>query len=369
MILVSDGEETCNAVSCAVSKELEAQGVNFTAHVIGFDVKNNKKALTQLKCIAENTGGQFYEADDAASLKESLIKVKEVVVDPRPSVCKPYSENGVTHEQTNIDKKCGFKGQHWSTNYTTHYDWCMTQDVGSTLSNQEQQKHVDQLNTCQTTKVKTVVYKTNIGKLQLVNNKQTYVRALDQNTGKQKGIFGTKVDSTIQLPAGTYRLKFNHFEIDDIKITAGEKNVHDVNKLIGWLSLSNNKQTYVRAKDQTTGKLKGVFGTNADSAIQLPVGTYKLRFNHFEIDDVKINAGEKNTFDVSKLIGWLSLSNNNEPYVKAIDQVTGKLKGVFGTKANSTIQLPAGTYKLKFNNFEIKDVVIEAGQKLEMKLE
>ena len=363
VILVSDGEETCKADPCAVAKELEAQGVNFTAHVIGFDVKNNKNALKQLKCIAENTGGQFFEADNAASLKESLIKVKEAVVDPRLTACKSYAKSSVTHEQTNIDKECGFKGEHWNAEYTTHYDWCMAQEIGSVLANNKNQKRVTELESCQKSKIKTVVIKTNIGKLQLINNQQTYVRALDQTTGEQKGIFGNKVDSTIQLPAGTYQLKFNHFFIDDVKISAGEKNTLDVSKLIGWLTLANNQQSYVRAMDQMTGKQKGIIGNNPNSTIQLPVGTYKLKFNDFEIDNIKITAGEKNTLDVSKLIGWLTLTNNQQPYVRAMDQMTGKQKGIIGNNPNSTIQLPVGTYKLKFNDFEIDDIKITAGEK------
>ena len=82
IILISDGEETCNADPCVVSKELEAKGINFTTHVIGFDIKKNKKALKQLKCIAKNTGGKFYQAEDALGLKKALIKVKKAVIDP-----------------------------------------------------------------------------------------------------------------------------------------------------------------------------------------------------------------------------------------------------------------------------------------------
>ena len=38
VILVSDGEETCDADPCTVAAELEKAGIDFTAHVIGFDV-------------------------------------------------------------------------------------------------------------------------------------------------------------------------------------------------------------------------------------------------------------------------------------------------------------------------------------------
>jgi Mg-chelatase subunit ChlD len=36
VVLVTDGLETCDADPCALGRELEATGLNFTAHVIGF---------------------------------------------------------------------------------------------------------------------------------------------------------------------------------------------------------------------------------------------------------------------------------------------------------------------------------------------
>lgn len=44
VILVSDGEETCNADPCALGKTLDAAGVDFTAHVVGFDIAKGSKA-------------------------------------------------------------------------------------------------------------------------------------------------------------------------------------------------------------------------------------------------------------------------------------------------------------------------------------
>jgi len=83
VILVSDGKETCDLDPCAVSKKLEETGIDFTAHVIGFDVKE-KKTIEQLKCIAENTGGQFILASNASDLKKAfkktIKKVKETAL-------------------------------------------------------------------------------------------------------------------------------------------------------------------------------------------------------------------------------------------------------------------------------------------------
>ena len=68
VILVSDGIETCNPDPCAAARILAETGVDFTAHVIGFDVAGEAGALAQMQCMAEVTGGHFHTADNAAEL-------------------------------------------------------------------------------------------------------------------------------------------------------------------------------------------------------------------------------------------------------------------------------------------------------------
>ena len=77
VILVTDGLETCNADPCALANELDSKGIDFTAHVVGFDVSVEESR--QLRCIADNTGGQYYSAKDAGELQQSLVSVVEAV--------------------------------------------------------------------------------------------------------------------------------------------------------------------------------------------------------------------------------------------------------------------------------------------------
>lgn len=85
VILVSDGEETCKLDPCAVGKQLEAAGVDFTAHVIGFDVPNPEHQA-QLRCLAENTGGKYFNARNAGELSTALDAVVAVSTEaPLPS--------------------------------------------------------------------------------------------------------------------------------------------------------------------------------------------------------------------------------------------------------------------------------------------
>ncbi len=85
VILVSDGEETCNADPCALGAELERLGIDFTAHVIGFDLPEGA-ARAQLQCLAEGTGGRYLEARDAAGLGEALGRIAAEPSPPPPAV-------------------------------------------------------------------------------------------------------------------------------------------------------------------------------------------------------------------------------------------------------------------------------------------
>ncbi|MGL4235036.1 vWA domain-containing protein [Tabrizicola sp.] len=86
VILITDGIETCEADPCALGAELEASGVDFTAHVVGFGLTAEEGAT--VACLAENTGGKYIEAKDAGSLVEAL-KTTVAVVEPEPEPTPP----------------------------------------------------------------------------------------------------------------------------------------------------------------------------------------------------------------------------------------------------------------------------------------
>lgn len=75
VILVTDGEETCDRDPCEAAKTLEETGVDFTAHVVAFDL--DEKAAKSVECLAKGTGGLFLKADNATTLADALQTVIE----------------------------------------------------------------------------------------------------------------------------------------------------------------------------------------------------------------------------------------------------------------------------------------------------
>lgn len=77
VVLISDGKETCDKDPCALGLELERLGVEFTTHVIGFDVTSIEDQQG-LRCLATNTGGDYFTASTDKELAEALKKVTKV---------------------------------------------------------------------------------------------------------------------------------------------------------------------------------------------------------------------------------------------------------------------------------------------------
>ncbi|HEX9830107.1 MAG TPA: VWA domain-containing protein [Thermodesulfobacteriota bacterium] len=79
VVLVSDGEETCEGDPCVLTQSLKEKGIKVKVHVVGFDVGDKEKE--QLSCIAEAGGGRYFTAKNADQLKEALAEVKKEVVE------------------------------------------------------------------------------------------------------------------------------------------------------------------------------------------------------------------------------------------------------------------------------------------------
>ncbi|RLV54732.1 VWA domain-containing protein [Aeromicrobium phragmitis] len=91
IILVSDGEPTCDPDPCEVAGEIASSGVDVRVDVVGLDVSGD--ARDTLRCIAERAGGTYYDANDAESLTRSLT-----VTSTRAS--RPFDLGGTPVEGT-----------------------------------------------------------------------------------------------------------------------------------------------------------------------------------------------------------------------------------------------------------------------------
>jgi hypothetical protein len=71
IVLVSDGEETCDADPTAIAAKIHADNPRIRIAVVGFDL-DVAEARASLNAIAESGGGTYFDAASAGQLTEAL---------------------------------------------------------------------------------------------------------------------------------------------------------------------------------------------------------------------------------------------------------------------------------------------------------
>jgi hypothetical protein len=88
VILVTDGIEECGGDVCAAAQTVADAGLDLRVDVVGFTL-TEKQAQT-IRCIPEKTGGQYYEASNAAGLTAAFTEVTQQV---QTAVAQPKDES------------------------------------------------------------------------------------------------------------------------------------------------------------------------------------------------------------------------------------------------------------------------------------
>jgi Ca-activated chloride channel family protein len=77
VVVLTDGEETCDGAPCDLGKMLRAEGSGLTVHVIGFRITSfwtGAQSALDVRCLAEESGGQYIEAENREELAAAFEK-------------------------------------------------------------------------------------------------------------------------------------------------------------------------------------------------------------------------------------------------------------------------------------------------------
>lgn len=80
IVLISDGEHTCERDPCQVADEIVASGLDIEVNTVGFKI-SARTAQQELECIANATGGSYVNADDSAGLQNVLDDLSRPTLD------------------------------------------------------------------------------------------------------------------------------------------------------------------------------------------------------------------------------------------------------------------------------------------------
>ncbi|MDG4548808.1 MAG: VWA domain-containing protein [Candidatus Contendobacter sp.] len=234
VVLVSDGEETCKGDPCAAVGSLLQQGIKLKVHVVGFDVGDNEKQ--QLMCIAQAGKGKYFAANNAEQLKSALTEVKQEVVKrvEMPPPPTPVPEKKIVKI------------------------------------------------------VKTERGEIRVPQLPFLGTIAVY----EQQSGKKVGnIHGSQNNKSITVPAGTYKLEFGEYFLEGIEVT-GDKAIEPPMGLIQAPKLPFLGA--IAVYEQYSGKKVGdIHGSQNNKSIVVPAGTYKLRFDNQDIENLAVEAGQE----------------------------------------------------------------------------
>ena len=90
ILLVTDGIEECGGDPCAAAQSVKAMGLDIKVDVVGLSLNNKQRAA--IECLAKETGGEFFSADNASDFAATLtkaVKVAQAQSAPPPAPPKP----------------------------------------------------------------------------------------------------------------------------------------------------------------------------------------------------------------------------------------------------------------------------------------
>ncbi|WDR03731.1 hypothetical protein PSQ19_06660 [Devosia algicola] len=393
---------------------LEGQGVDFTAHVVGFGLTDEEGK--QVACLAENTGGQYLAANDETGLAKALeTTVAEAVIpvapepkpEPKPAPLdynfKPsasFIEGGpdiVDDQRIDLVWKWytvaadGGEGEYVGTNYHSAYRGMLDPGdyfVTATMANAS----VSQKVTIKTGKVAEPHFVLNAAMIKL--HPRPFEGAdLDKGAtvtlkwaGDQATNYG---DVSTIVPAGDIvaEVKIGAAVVsENLTAVAGETIDKDI--VVG-IGLAHIATEYIedmaidddvfleisKAKKSLDGSRESVAsGYGGEQSFELPPGDYVVSYKLDAADGEKplsVTAGERTDLIVVIDAGVLAVTAPGNDFVEifyAKKDIKGNRKSAAGNYGNLETTLPAGDYIVVRKEVE-KPVSISAGERSELSFE
>jgi len=417
VILISDGLETCDRDPCEAAKALAAAGLDFKAHVIGFDLR--AEDLEKIECLARNTGGEFLAATDADTLAAALsVAVNKAVEDATPTptpvpdstmlkVKTLLTEGGeeIPAQYYIFDPKRDIKGKRKTLHFGSKQEIPLPAGdyVVRAVWGKASVEEPFTLTAGETLE-KTFVLGAGALKVNTVLKEggeevESYVNIFEPQTdlkGKRKRVTGGTNSKAFELPAGTYlvRAKWGNAEVEEtIDVVPGAKTEPTLVLEGGILNFSATASEggeevkpyvniYSAAKDLKGNRKRITGGPN--KSFQLPAGKFVLiaRWGRAEAEaEAEVKAGEATDVDMVMNAGVLVLNPvidgqiaEPTPYYNiymAEKDLKGKPIRIDGGNKSEFI-LPAGSYTIivKSNPYRGEATAeVEAGSRIETTIE
>ncbi|VAV87078.1 hypothetical protein MNBD_ALPHA08-1015 [hydrothermal vent metagenome] len=427
VVLISDGLETCQANACAMAKELEKLGVDFTVHVVGFDLKN--KDTSSLQCLARETGGKYLAADNADELGDAINSVVAEATQPEPEPVQqpePQPVDEPTILKVDILLAPGSKPLESGATVYIVPEAGNRQIKNATSRGPTQKIHKVKPGTYYIeAKVKNIVSSTtyevkagqenraeiilNAGLLRVIAVPEEGGKPLEQAyiyiqepvaaaNGKRKRITAANQRNTFTLAAGKYYAVAVNGKAtagQEVEVIAGKLTETTIILAAGVLQVSvlaqeggkpqtSGSYVYIYENEkQASGKRKQITAASPRNKFTLPQGTYYVvaKIGKATVGKtIEVVAGKLTEATIVVGVGALKVqvipAEGGKPLKKAYitilekeKQLTGKRKTITAGNQRQTFKLPAGEYFIvgKIDQARVsQEITISAGKLTEI---
>lgn len=361
IVLVSDGEETCGGSPCLMAQTLKAANIELTVNTIGFAADDVTRQ--QLECIAEVTGGSYYDAGDSTELTEAL----EAAVAP-PGTVRLVDAGGVTQWEMAFSLQAT-----GSTAPARDFLGTATVPAGEYRALVASEPPLDVVVTVEADGVTDIEVSlpeaTAIRMANLAGDPLPDLSFVVTDDAGSEPLYGTGV---LRLEPGDYHVSVNtafsqEFDVTVLDGVTATIFVDDAEGLIRIVNLAGDPlpEMYFNAVDPVSGET-----VYAQGALRVPPGSYPVEVATAFATLADVVVAEGQTFDVAVddrqgTLVLVDLPGVPLPGVSfnITDPVTGEIHYAMGE-----ITVPPGTYAL---NVPLQppvnvEVTVEDGQRLEV---
>lgn len=316
-VLVSDGKENCKRDPCALVRSLAEEDRRVRVHAVGFSV--DAEATEQLQCIAAAGGGQYWPARSADELVEALAQARKAMTSGAAMADASRGQGTSSQEDATAAARSATPAS----------------EGGDAEG------------------------------------------AIGQGEVPVAAVEGEPASETVESVDATERAAAAGGDAAEVagpaaalgqgpQVLAGDRadtaSAHSLSPGKGALVLAHSSN-YAYAHDAETGEQVAFLSATGEPA-EVPPGTYRIRFDEHDLGEVEVAAGQTRVVDVRTGMGWIALTGS-KTFAHLCDGRSDERLAFLGADGTPR-QIPAGTYRICFENFTIADVEVAAGEKVQV---
>jgi hypothetical protein len=320
IILISDGEETCDDDPCALVREWNEQQVKIKVHVVGLGLDEKSKAAMQ--CISAAAGTEYRDAGSASELADGLKKIQQQTTWAGFNL-EGVDEQGERIRVQGVLSRSGkemFKVTDNGYNRVEAGEYTLT--VGVMTKNGNLYKPVSQsvrVAEAGETRVKVKVVRPPSAKAKFIEEGEQQRGALITAYQSGQEVFTFRWMDEVFVSEGTYEFRAKPNAENELSVTetfaAGDRKeilfqmTHTVKAT--FKMLASGSGTWFRENYELwqNGELK--YQVHAHNGAQVLPGTYELRLPNeltpFARPGIVITAENEQHFDVTVPVGHVSV--------------------------------------------------------------